>query len=94
MGVSGFGRELDLPALSGTQILNKGLTKSENSYFQQEYYSSTAVLFRMFGIFLFLFQPHGIVNRIPNCDLKDCEAQCVTHGYCVGWEKQLVQRLG
>lgn len=61
--------ELDLPALSGPDY--KGTTgQSENSYFQQEYYLSTAVLFRALDCLSFSLSTDGIVNRM-NCDLKD-----------------------
>ena len=58
----------------------KGTTgQSENSYFQQEYYLSTAVLFRALDCLSFSLSTDGIVNRM-NCDLKDLPSQCVTHG--------------
>ena len=49
----------------------KGTTgQSENSYFQQEYYLSAAVLFRALDCLSFSLSTDGSVNRM-NCDLKD-----------------------
>lgn len=49
----------------------KGTTgQSENSYFQQEYYLSAAVLFRALDCLSLSLSTDGSVNRM-NCDLKD-----------------------
>ncbi len=71
MGIPDFCQmELELPALSGPCYQKNNEGKTENSYYQQEYYLSASVLYRLLNNLSFSLSTDGSINTM-NANMAD-----------------------